>query len=181
MLGGPILVTKRLILRPPGPEDFEAHAAFCADEHTMRFLGGVKGRAESWRILCNLAGAWHIRGFSMFSLIERSSGQWIGRAGPWQPEGWPGQEVGWGILPQYAGQGLAQEAAVAAMDYAFDVLGWDRVIHTINPENLASIRLAERLGSVNEGPTQMPPPFENARVDCYAQSKADWGKNRSAG
>lgn len=39
------------------------------------------------------AGAWTIRGFSMFSVIEKDSGQWIGRLGPWQPEGWPGTEV----------------------------------------------------------------------------------------
>lgn len=52
MINGPILVTQRLILRPPGPEDFERWAEFCADEKTMRFLGGVQPRAVAWRGLC---------------------------------------------------------------------------------------------------------------------------------
>jgi len=101
----------------------------------MRFLGGVQDRATAWRTMCGMAGAWIVRGFSMFSVIERASGRWIGRVGPWQPEGWPGTEVGWGILPEFAGQGLAREAAVAAIDYAVDTLGWSDVIHTIHPDN----------------------------------------------
>lgn len=174
MSSGPFLMTKRLILRPTSAEDFEGWAAFCADPETMRFLGGTQTRADSWRSLCMMAGAWTVRGYAMFSLIRRDTGQWIGRIGPWYPEGWPGQEVGWGIAREYTGQGYAEEAATASIDYAFDVLGWDRVIHIIDPENTGSIALAQRLGSVNQGPTQMPEPFEGFRVDAYGQSKAEW-------
>src|SRR5690606_34558045 len=75
MLNGPLLVTERLILRPPATEDFDAFAAMCAEEETMRFIGGACPRSAAWRLWCSLAGAWHIRGFSMFSVIEQ-----IGRA-----------------------------------------------------------------------------------------------------
>jgi RimJ/RimL family protein N-acetyltransferase len=179
MSSGPFLMTKRLILRPTSAEDFEGWAAFCADVETMRFLGGTQTRAESWRSLCTMAGAWTIRGYAMFSLIRRDTGEWIGRVGPWYPDGWPAQEVGWGVLREYAGQGYALEAAAASMDYAFDVLGWDKLIHIIDPENTGSVALAQRLGSANQGPTKMPAPFDTFRVDAYGQSKAEWAANRA--
>lgn len=171
---GPILFTERLMLRPLNGEDFEPWAAFQADPESMRFLGDVQNRAEAWRSLCTMAGAWSVRGYSMFALIERGTGRWIGRVGPWQPEGWPGTEVGWGVAREFAGQGYAYEAAVAAIDYAVDVLGWTDIIHTIDPDNLPSIRLAQRLGAVNRGPTRLPPPYEDAPVDAWGQSAAEW-------
>jgi len=170
----PVLFTERLILRPLNGDDFEPWAAFQADPETMRFLGGVQGRAEAWRSLCTMAGAWSVRGFSMFALIERTSGRWVGRVGPWQPEGWPGTEVGWGVAREFAGRGFAYEAAVAAMDYAVEMLGWTDIIHTIDPDNLPSIRLAKRLGAVNRGATRLPPPYEDSPVDAWGQTAAEW-------
>jgi RimJ/RimL family protein N-acetyltransferase len=177
---GPILFTERLVLRPPLPEDFEGWATFQADPVATRFLSGVQPRPAAWRGFCTMAGAWQIRGFAMFSMIERASGRWIGRTGPWQPEGWPGTEVGWGVLPEFAGRGYAHEAAVASMDYAVEVLGWTDIIHTIDPENLPSIRLAQRLGSINRGATRLPPPYEEFRVDAWGQTAAEWRSRRQA-
>jgi RimJ/RimL family protein N-acetyltransferase len=179
MTSKPELLTERLLLRPPEASDFDNWAKFCADEIVMTHLGGVQKRSEAWRTMCTMRGAWDIRGFGMFSMIRRDTGEWIGRTGPWQPEGWPGTEVGWGVCREYAGQGYAREAAVASINFAFDILGWDAVIHTIHPDNTASIALAERLGSYNHGLTQLPPPFEEARVDCYGQSKAEWMARRA--
>ena len=178
MVTGPILFTERLILRLPEPADFEAYAAFAADAETMTHLGGAMSRAVAWRDFSLRAGAWMTRGFSMFSVVERDTGTWVGRIGPWQPEGWPGTEVGWGVSPHFAGKGYALEAATAAIDYAVDMLGWDDVIHTIAPDNLRSIRLAERLGSANRGPTQLPPPLDHFRVDAWGQSAAAWRERR---
>ena len=174
MSSGPFLMTQRLILRPPSAEDMNGWADFHADEETMRFLGGTQSRSEAWRGLCAMTGAWTIRGFAMFSMIRRDTGDWIGRTGPWQPDGWPGTEIGWGVKREYAGQGYAHEAAAASMDYVFDVLRWDNVIHCIAPDNIPSQKLAERLGSVNQGPTQMPAPFHEHRVDAFGQSRAEW-------
>lgn len=179
MINGPILVTERLILRPPSGDDLPAFVRFSSDEETTRFIGGVMNEAEAWRAWAALAGAWHIRGFSMFSLICRDTGNWVGRIGPWQPEGWPGKEIGWGVAPEYAGKGYAFEAAKACMDYVFDLLGWDDVIHTIAPDNIASIKLAERLGSHNLGPTALPSPYDHYRVDKYGQTRAEWKAQHS--
>ena len=113
-------------------------------------------------------------GVGMFSLIERETGLWLGRIGPWTPLGWPGTEVGWGLHPDAQGKGYGVEAATAAIDYAFDVLDWTEVIHCIDPDNTPSQRLAERLGSRNLGPTKLPPPFDAVSVDRWGQSREQW-------
>lgn len=179
-MNGPILFTPRLILRPPAAEDFEAWAASTADPETMRFIGGAMTRAEAWRNLCTMAGSWTIRGYGMFSVIERATGRWMGRVGPWRPEGWPGTEVGWALAREFTGRGHAEEAATASMDYAVDVLGWSHIIHTIDPDNTASIRLAQRLGSTNGGPTRLPAPFTGHRVDAWGQGAEAWRARRAA-
>jgi RimJ/RimL family protein N-acetyltransferase len=176
----PVLLTERLLLRPLRSEDAEAWYAFHADPVTMRHLGGVQPRSVAWRGLCAMAGAWSIRGFSMFAVTLRDTGEWIGRVGPWQPEGWPGTEIGWGLASRFAGQGFAREAAVATIDYAVDVLGWTDIIHTIAPDNSESIALAQRLGSTNRGPTRLPAPLAALPVDDWGQSAADWRTRRAA-
>ncbi len=170
----PELLTPRLQLRPPRAEDFEGWARLMADPEAARFIGGVQPRAAAWRGFLTMVGAWQIQGFGMFSVIERGSGQWIGRIGPWQPEGWPGTEVGWGLLSEWQGRGYALEAAVASIDWAFDQLGWSEVIHTIDPANLPSQRLAERLGSRLRGPGRLPPPFEALPIEIWGQTRAQW-------
>jgi len=75
--------TDRLILRPTRAEDFDAYAANMADAEAAFFIGGQQSRGAAWRGFLTMAGAWSIQGFAMFSVIEKSSGQWIGRLGPW--------------------------------------------------------------------------------------------------
>lgn len=174
----PSLETDRLILRPQRPEDFEPWAAFAADPEAMRHLGGVQARSEAWRGLCQVTGAWVIEGFSMFSVIEKASGRWVGRLGPWRPADWPGDEVGWGIVREAWGKGYATEGATAAIDWCFDVLGWDEVIHCIAPENTASQAVARRLGSTLLRKGRMPPPYDAHEVDIWGQTRAQWRARR---
>lgn len=166
--------TARLILRPPLAEDLDGWAAFNANAEVMRFLDGPMSRAEAWRSLATMAGSWALKGFGMFSVIEKASGRWIGRIGPWQPEGWPGTEIGWGLTRAAWGKGYALEGAIAAIDWAFAHLGWTEVIHTIDPGNTASEALARRLGSTNRGPGRLPPPLADTPVDIWGQTAAMW-------
>ncbi len=175
---GPTLETERLVLRPPVQADLDAWASAMADEETQRYLGGVRPRPVAWRAMAAMTGAWSLLGFSMFSVIRKTDGRWIGRIGPWRPEGWPGNEVGWGLARDAWGCGYALEAASATMDWAFDALGWCDVIHTIDPRNVASIRLAHKLGSENLGPGRLPAPFEASRVDIYGQTAEQWRSRR---
>jgi RimJ/RimL family protein N-acetyltransferase len=171
---GPTLETERLILRPPLAEDFPAWEVFSADEEAARFIGGVQLAPMAWRGMRAMAGCWALDGFAMFSVIEKSSGQWVGRLGPWMPHGWPGTEVGWGIAREHWGKGYAVEGAAAAMDWAFDTLGWEEIIHCIDPANTNSQRVAQKLGSTNCGPGKLPPPFQDAPIDLWGQTKAQW-------
>ena len=173
-----MLETERLILRPTLAEDFEPWAAYMEDAEASRFIGGPQPRSVSWRGFCSVAGAWSLFGHSMFSVVEKASGRWIGRLGPWKPEGWPGTEVGWGLVREAWGKGYATEGATAAIDWAFDRLGWTDVIHCIDPENAPSQAVARRLGSQNLGVGAMPAPFETMPIDLWGQSRDAWRARR---
>jgi RimJ/RimL family protein N-acetyltransferase len=168
------LETPRLILRVPRRDDLDAWAGMMADEETARFIGGAAPREVTWRGLMTMIGAWHATGIGMFSVIEKSSGRWVGRLGPWMPEGWPGAEVGWAIVRECWGRGYATEGAAAAMDWAFDTLGWTDIIHAIAPDNRASQQVAHRLGSRNRGAGQLPPPFADSPIEIWGQTRDEW-------
>jgi RimJ/RimL family protein N-acetyltransferase len=175
---GPWLETERLVLRPTAAEDFEPWAALMADAEAARHIGGQQGRHAAWRGFLTMVGAWHIQGFGMFSLVEKASGRWVGRVGPWFPEEWPGTEIGWTLPRSVWGRGYATEAATAATDWAFDHLGWTEVIHSIAPDNTASQHVAMRLGSTRRGPGRLPPPYENAAIDIWGQTREQWQARR---
>lgn len=176
---GPTLTTARLVLRPPTQDDFPAFAAMMAQADHVKFIGGAMPEALAWRQLAAITGAWSLRGFSMFSVIERESGCWVGRIGPWMPQGWPGTEVGWGLAPEATGKGYAVEAAIACMDWVVDYLGWADIIHIIDPANKPSEALAARLGSTNLGPTRMPEPLHELQVNAWGQSAQQWRARRA--
>jgi RimJ/RimL family protein N-acetyltransferase len=151
------LETDRLILRMFREDDFEASAKICADPDVMRYLGDGKPltRAEAWRQMAMILGHWGLRGYGLWAVEERATGTLIGRIGHFNPEGWPGFELGWVLGKPYWGRGYATEGARRALDYAVTEMGRDHVISLIYPPNAASIRVAERLGETLEGRTSL--------------------------
>lgn len=143
-----MIETNRLILQPPSASDLPAWTEFLADPETTKFIGGPQDAAGAWRNLSLFAGAWSIQGYSNFSVIEKASGRWLGRAGAWYPPGWPGQEIGWAFRREAWGKGYATEAAMRCLTWAFEELGWTEAVHVIHPENYASIAVARRIGAV---------------------------------
>ena len=142
------LETPRLLLRPFVDDDLAAFARICADPEVMQYIGAgmVLTPAGAWRAMAMFIGHWHLRGYGQWAVVERASGELIGRAGLWNPEGWPGLEVGWLIDRPCWGRGFATEAGRASLSYAFEVLGAEHVISIIQPANAASIRVAEKIG-----------------------------------
>jgi len=144
----PELSTERLCLRALRLDDLDGYAQMYADPDVMRFLenGVPLDRAAAFRSIALHLGHWQLRGYGQWALEECATGSFVGRAGLWQPDGWPGLEVGWILDRASWGRGYATEAGRAAMDYAFDVLQAEEVVSLIRPANNASIRVAERLG-----------------------------------
>lgn len=175
---GPTLETERLILRPPSIDDFEPFTRMMADEEAALFLGGTLVPAAAWRVWSSNAGHWVLRGFGMFSVIEKTTGNWIGRIGPILPVDWPGTEVGWGLAREAWGKGYATEAAARAIDWVFDTLGWDDVIHCIESANTNSAGVAKRLGSSPLRRANLPPPYQDIEVDVWGQTREAWRARR---
>lgn len=176
----PTLETDRLILREIREEDLDGWAELMGDPDNARYIGGTLNCAQSWRAMATFAGCWSLKGFGMFSVVEKASGRWIGRLGPWQSEGCPGTEVGWSILKSAWGKGYAAEGATAAIDWTFANLGWHEVIQVIDVENACSIALAERLGSTDLGPRVLPAPLDKYNVHAWGQSREQWLARRAA-
>jgi RimJ/RimL family protein N-acetyltransferase len=143
----PHIQTERLLLREWRATDLAAHAAMCADDELMRFLGGTIDRDESWRRMAVHAGHWQLRGYGNWVLQHAGGdGRMIGRAGLWYPDGWFGLEVGWKLERSAWGHGYATEAAAAAIAWAWRQLAADQLISVIHPQNLRSLAVARRLG-----------------------------------
>lgn len=143
----PRLETQRLVLREWREGDLDDFARFWADEATARYVGGVKSREDAWRVMAMHVGHWNLRGFGVFALEEKATGAFMGWSGPFCPEGWPENELGWGLLPEFQGRGYATESALAARDFVYGTLGWTTAISLIDPDNHGSLRVAERLGA----------------------------------
>jgi RimJ/RimL family protein N-acetyltransferase len=86
----PTLTSERLVLRPFREQDLDPFALTCADEETMRWLGGTMSREDAWRQMAMLLGHWQLRGYGMWALEERTTGAFVGRCVFHRPEGWPG-------------------------------------------------------------------------------------------
>jgi RimJ/RimL family protein N-acetyltransferase len=151
------LETARLKLRKFREADWEPYAVMCADPDVMRYLGtGVTfNRDDSWRSIAVMLGHWQLRGYGMWALESKATGELVGRAGFLNPAGWPGFELGWTLAKPHWRKGYASEAAREALRYAFEVLRRDRVISLIRPGNAASIRVAEAIGEKHVGEMEL--------------------------
>ena len=145
----PVIKTERLILRAPCEADFDAFAAFGASERS-RFVGGPVPRIRSWGGFLAMFGHWVLRGFGMWMVEDRASGQTAGRVGMIYNDSWDEPELGWHIFDGFEGRSLAYEAALAARRHAATRQGLDGVISYIDPENSRSVALARRLGAFHE-------------------------------
>ncbi|WP_422075220.1 GNAT family N-acetyltransferase [Tranquillimonas rosea] len=162
----PVLHTRRLRLRAPHTGDFDVLSAFLMSERARHVGGPLSDATQCSRTLGNLAGMWMLRGFGAFVFTQRDDDRALGMAGPWQPMTWPEPEIAWSVwAPEAEGTGLAHEASLAARDHAFRDLGWTTAVSYIDPENVRSIRLAERLGATRD--TGATPPPGSGPIHVY--------------
>jgi len=154
----PVIETERLFMRRHGIDDFAACAAMWADPEITRHVGGKPfTQEESWARLLRYVGHWVLMGFGYWAVEEKVTGSFVGEVGfadfkrDIEPplKGMP--EVGWAFVTRVHGQGYATEAVRAAVAWGDAHFAARRTACLIHPDNLASIRVAEKCG-YSEGP-----------------------------
>src|SRR3712207_1319567 len=137
-----------MILRRLQLPDVDALMAIFSDPEAMRYYPATKTRreAEEW-VRWNL-NSYRERGFGLWAAILKGSGELAGQCGlvAQEVDGRDEVEIGYLFVRTYWGRGLATEAARACRDYGFGTLGYDRLVSLIDPSNLASRRVAEKVG-----------------------------------
>ncbi len=145
-----ILETSRLLLRHQTLEDLDAlWALYCSPEITRYIPDAPRSYEEAREEL-----EWHMHGhprhpeLGLWATIHRETGKFIGRCGllPWEIEGKQEVEIAYTLSEHYWGQGLATEAAKGILRYGLETLKLPRLICLIDPENIASQRVAEKIG-----------------------------------
>lgn len=143
----PTIETERLRLRAFADGDLPAYAAMYADDRFVRHLGGATlTRAQTWENMALILGHWWLRGYGIWAVESRRTGELVGRAGLLNLPGWPDVEVCWALSPTFWGNGYATEAAKASIHWAFREAHLPRLISLIHPDNPRSEAVAVRLG-----------------------------------
>lgn len=140
----PEIETDRLRLRLPKASDVDAHIAFRASDRSVG-VGGPYDEYSSFHHLEGIIGQWQLRGYGRWMVADKATDDPFGIVGIYHPLDWPEPEIGWSLYEAGEGKGIAFEAATATRDYAYDTLGWTRIVSLIMPDNARSIRLAERM------------------------------------
>ena len=148
----PVLRTGGLILRAPRLSDFDTWVDFYASPRSA-FEGGRKSRADTWSQWGADVALWTLKGYGPFSVEEAATGRHLGEVGIYHGETYPAPELGWMVVPEAEGKGVAFAAAQAVLAWLRASLAWPHVTSIIEPENARSIALGLRLGGVID-PTQ---------------------------
>jgi len=175
-----ILETKRLILRRFAYSDENAITAVFGDLEVMRFGDGVQSGEwmREWLRSC-IEDYYDKRGYGPWAVIEKFTQRLIGYCGLFYFPDVNGQleiEVGYRLARDSWSQGYATEAVQAVRDFAFTSLGMIRLIASIDPENVASLRVAEKAGMEYEADVMLEGDTFPDRV--YSITKVDYGNKR---
>jgi ribosomal-protein-alanine N-acetyltransferase len=143
----PDLETSRLQFRRFTPDDLHALAAIRADAEVMKHISSRRPESveEVGIVLHKQLAHWDQHGFGRWALIDKNSGALVGWCGLFYLENTNEVEIAYGLAREYWGKGLASEAARAAMKYGFEVLRFPRIVAVAWPENVASLRVMEKL------------------------------------
>jgi [ribosomal protein S5]-alanine N-acetyltransferase len=143
-----ILETPRLILREMSLDDLDFVAVMLADPEVMRYYPKCYSRQEAQTWIERQAKRYARHGHGLWLVLDKATAQPVGQVGLviQQLRGVEEKEVGYLIHRPFWRRGFATEAASACRDYAFDILGRQRVLALIRPENLTSRAVARKLG-----------------------------------
>lgn len=154
-----VVETERLILRNFHLFDGEAMDRIFGDVQVMLFGPGIQTKAwvRNWLHDCQ-ENYYQKLGFGPWAVVNKALGEVIGYCGLFHfPDlaGQPEIEIGYRLARSFWGHGYATEAVLAVRDYGFNVLCLSRLVAMIDPQNVASIRVAEKAGMQYEKEVMM--------------------------
>ena len=141
-----MLETERLILRPLVEDDVDAIYAMRGDADVMRFIREPQNRRESANWIELVSSRWQDEKIGFCAMIEKSSNEFVGWCGIWRLKETKELEIGYAVAKKFWGKGLATEAALEFLGYAFEKLGSEKIVAVAQPENAPSRRVMEKLG-----------------------------------
>lgn len=143
-----ILQTKRCLVRETTPEDVEDFFRIYSDPEITRYMENLYPELEQEKqyIRDYIEKIYTFYEFGVWTVIERSSGAIIGRAGFAYREGYEEPELGFIIGVPWQHQGYAEEVCRAILKYGWERLEFTRVQAMVEPGNEASLRLCKKLG-----------------------------------
>lgn len=153
----PTLHTKRITLRPPRLDDFEAYASMVTSPRAQFMEEGLS-RKDAWGWFCSDAAHWHFFGFGALMIEETGEETSVEQVAVIKDIDFPEEDLGWLLHETYGGHGLATEAAVARRTFAFDQVGLNTLVSYIDHMNTASIAVAERHDAVRDSHAPSPEP-----------------------
>jgi RimJ/RimL family protein N-acetyltransferase len=149
----PVVETERLRLRGHRVDDLDACLAVWSDPQVVRYIMGKPlGVEDVWARLLRYVGHWALLGYGFWAVEEKATGQMIGDLGMAEFKrdvvaGFDGvPELGWVLAHKAQGRGYATEAVSAALRWGEAHLGASRMVCLIDPDNLASLRVAAKCG-----------------------------------
>jgi len=145
----PVFETDRLRLRGPRVEDFGPLEAYWRTERS-RFEDGPKDRDGAWDDFATAFGCWLIRGYGPWCIEPLGGGPFLGTVGVFHPAWCIEPDLGWTLMAEAEGKGYAHEAALAARAWSYAHTPVGRLTSNIDRGNARSIRLATRLGAVED-------------------------------
>lgn len=148
-LAVPVLETARLLLRPYEVDDLDAMAGMFADpDVTAHTLLGKRNREETAEVLKGYMSFLAERGYGMFAILDRETGDYLGECGLFVPP-MPGPlALRYALVKSAWGKGYAPEASAAVIEDAFGRLALDELVAGVVPHNAPSIRVMEKLGFI---------------------------------
>lgn len=170
----PTVLTPRLALRGWRPADVSEYLEIVTAPGMADHTPQPSTEVGAWSQTAFQIGHWALRGYGMWAVEDRETGQLLGRAGLYESLGWPGLEVAWTIRRERWGEGLATEAGAAALEFAFDVVGRDEVISIMTAGNTGSIHVAGNLGLTYDRTETL----QGADYSIYAITRENWSVRR---
>ncbi|WP_404418969.1 GNAT family N-acetyltransferase [Brevundimonas vesicularis] len=147
-----ILTTERLVMSAVALTDHDDLLALWADaDFTRHITGRPMTSEEVWFRLLRDLGQWAVDGYGSWTIRRATDGAYLGNVSILDHRrliepAMTDPELGWGLSPAFHGEGFAREALDAALAWADAHLSASRTVCMISPENLASLKLAARVG-----------------------------------